>query len=148
MLEFRTEVPGRWQKAVSGAVILLLAGALALLVWRDAIAVLTGIRPEPRLQAPDELAAAAVDNPMPFLVRRNVIEIRVGEATTLRQFLDRNRLNKDTQVRQIVEHLGSGAPGTPIAAGTVFRVELTPGTGDVPGTAAARPREDSRDGGE
>lgn len=133
---------------MTGAVILLLAAAIALLVWRDSIAVLTGIRPEPRLVAPDELAAAAVDNPMPFLVRRNVIEIRVAEATTLRQFLDRNRLNKDTQVRQIAEQLGSGAPGTAIAAGTVFRVELTPGTVDVPGTAAGRRKEDSRDGGE
>jgi hypothetical protein len=63
-----------------------------------------------------------------------VIEIRVAEATTLRQFLDRNRLNKDTQVKQIADQLGSAAPDAPIAAGTTFTIHLTPTTPDVPGT--------------
>jgi hypothetical protein len=134
MLNFRTEVPSRWHRLVSGAVIVTLAAAVALLVWPDAIEVLTGIAPEPRLSAPDDLAAAASDNPLPFLAKRDVIEIRVAEATTLRQFLDRNRLNKDTQVKQIADQLGSAAPDAPIAAGTTFTIHLTPSTPDVPGT--------------
>ncbi|HEX2123543.1 MAG TPA: hypothetical protein VHL59_18080 [Thermoanaerobaculia bacterium] len=134
MLNFRTEVPSRWRRLVSGAVILTLAAAVTLLAWPDAIEVLTGIAPEPRPSAPDDLAAAASDNPLPFLSRRDVIQIRVPEATTLRQFLDRNRLNKDTQVKQIAEQLGSAAPDTPIAAGTTFTIQLTPTTPDVPGT--------------
>jgi hypothetical protein len=90
---------------------------------------------EPDLTAPDDLAAAAKDDPLPFLEKRDQIEIRVAEATTLRQFLDRNRLNKDTQVRQIAAQLGSSAPNTPIPAGTTFKLRLTPGAEDVPGTS-------------
>ncbi|HYI11837.1 MAG TPA: hypothetical protein VEK57_22465 [Thermoanaerobaculia bacterium] len=131
-------MPGRFQKFVPVAVVLLLAGAVALLVWPNAIENLTGIAPEPVLSAPDDLPAAAKDDPLPFLEKRDQIEIRVAEATTLRQFLDRNRLNKDTQVRQIAAQLGSSAPNTPIPAGTTFRIRLTPGAEDVPGTTASR----------
>ncbi len=130
----------RFQKLLSGAVVLLVAAAVALVMWPDAIEVLTGIAPEPELTAPDDLPAAAKDDPLPFLEKRDQLEIRVYEATTLRQFLDRNRLNKDTQVRQIAEQLGSADPKTPIPAGTTFRLRLTPSAGDVPGTTAPIPK--------
>lgn len=130
MFENRTAVPHR----IYAAAIVTLAATVALLVWPGTVEMLTGVPPEPALSAPDELSAAASDNALPFLMKRDVIEIRVSEATTLRQFLDRNRLNKDTQVRQIAEQLGSSAPNTPIAAGTTFRIQLTPSTPDVPGT--------------
>lgn len=128
---------GRLQKFVAAGVSILLVAAFGLLLWPNAITVLTGIAPEPQLRAPDDLSAAAKDDPMPFLVERDQIEIRVAEATTLREFLDRNRLNKDTQVKQIAEQLGSAAPETPIAAGTTFRLRLTPNAIDVPGTSTS-----------
>lgn len=130
---------GRFQKLLPIAFVVLLAGAVALVVWPDAIETLTGIPPQPELAAPDDLPAAAKDDPLPFLERRDQIEIRVTEATTLRQFLDRNRLNKETQVRQITGQLGSTDPKTPIPAGTTFRIRLTPAAADVPGTTASRP---------
>ncbi|HEX2061250.1 MAG TPA: hypothetical protein VHK90_10950, partial [Thermoanaerobaculia bacterium] len=99
MFENREAVP----RTIYAAALLAVAAAVALLVWPGTVELLTGIAPEPELSAPDELSAAASDNPLPFLMKRDVIEIRVAEATTLRQFLDRNHLNKDTQVRQIAE---------------------------------------------
>lgn len=138
MRNISTDSGGRLQKFVAAGVSILLAAAFGLLLWPNAITVLTGIAPEPQLRAPDDLSVAAKDDPMPFLVERDQIEIRVAEATTLREFLDRNRLNKDTQVKQIAEQLGSAAPETPIAAGTTFRLRLTPNAIDVPGTSTSR----------
>ena len=94
---------------------------------------LTGVRAAPELRAPDELPPLSKEDATPFLQSRNQLEIRVAEATTLRAFLDRNRLNKPFHRRQIVAQMGSDLPESPIAAGTMFRIALTPVAEDVPG---------------
>ncbi|HEV7763772.1 MAG TPA: hypothetical protein VGQ76_02105 [Thermoanaerobaculia bacterium] len=124
---------GRLQKSIVAGVVAFLALTIALIFWPNAITVLTGISHQPHLSAPDDLSAATKDDPTSFLSERDQIEIKVAEATTLREFLDRNRLNKQSQVKQIAAQLGSNVPTTPIAAGTIFRIRLTPGAEDVPG---------------
>ena len=119
------------------ATVILLAAAVAVLLWPGAVETLTGVRPTPELTAPDDLPPLSSEDATPFFQSRNEIEVRVAEATTLRQFLDRNRLNKPFQRRQIIDQLGNGSPDAQIAAGTVFRVRLTPVAEDVPGVAKA-----------
>jgi hypothetical protein len=136
MRNFSTDSGGRQPKSTAAGVAVLIAVALLLLFWPGAITTLTGLAHQPQLTAPDELpSAAARDDAMPLMLERDRIEIKVAEPTTLREFLDRKRLNKDNQVKQIVAQLGSSAPATPIAAGTTFRLSLTPGALDVPGTS-------------
>ncbi|HUR83287.1 MAG TPA: hypothetical protein VM733_21190 [Thermoanaerobaculia bacterium] len=115
----------------------LLLAAVALLVTPRLVARITGVRESPRLAAPDDLPPLSKEDASPFFATRNEIEIRVAEATTLRQFLDRNRLNKPYHREQIVGQLGTASPEAPIAAGTVFHLSLTPVAADVPG---ARPK--------
>jgi hypothetical protein len=134
MRNFPMDSGPRLQKSTAAGVAVLLAVAIALLLWPDAVEALTGISHKPRLTAPDALPSAQREDPTSFLMQRDQIEIKVTEATTLRELLDRNRLNKESQVKQIVAQLGSSAPATPIAAGTTFRIRLTPGALDVPGT--------------
>jgi hypothetical protein len=96
---------------------------------------LTGVRPEPAIAAPDELPQLAQGDEVPFLAERDQIEkIVVSEDTTLRQFLDRNRLNRPWTRDQIVEQLGDANPAARIPAGTTFKLRLTPMVTDVPGT--------------
>ncbi|HET8797311.1 MAG TPA: hypothetical protein VFO89_06480 [Thermoanaerobaculia bacterium] len=118
----------------TAALVLLLAAAAALLV-PNAVQKVTGVRPAPVLSSPDELPPLSKEDEAPFFQSRNQIEIRVDEATTLRAFLDRNRLNKPFHRKQIVDQLGSASPDAPIAAGTRFRLRLTPVVDDVPGAA-------------
>jgi len=113
---------------------LLLAAAIALAVWPRAIETVTGVRRVPELRSADDLSALSGDNATEFFGERDEIEIRVAKDTTLREFLDRNRLNKPYHRRQIVEQVGSAAPQTPIAAGTVLKLRLTPTAADIPGT--------------
>ncbi len=127
----------RWIAERATTAVLLVA-ALALLVMPRAVEQLTGVRESPKLSAPDNLPPLSKEDATPFFASRNQLEIRVPEATTLRQFLDRNRLNKPYHRQQIVEQLGNASPDTPIAAGTTFRLSLTPVAVDVPG---ARPQE-------
>jgi hypothetical protein len=137
MRNISTDSGGRLQQFAAAGAAILVAAAIGLLLWPQAIPFFTGITREPELGAPDDLPAAAKEDPLPFLAERDQIDIRVAEATTLRDFLDRNRLNKETQVAQIAEQLGSAAPDTPIAAGTTFHLRLTPGAADVPGTSTS-----------
>jgi hypothetical protein len=116
---------------------ILLVGAAVVLFMPRSVEVVTGVRESPRLAAPDELPPLSKEDATPFFRSRNQVEIHVAEATTLRKFLDRNRLNKPDHRRQIVEQLGSSSPDAQIAAGTVFRLSLTPQAPDVPG---ARPK--------
>jgi hypothetical protein len=118
------------------ATAVLLAGAAAVLLVPHSVETLTGVRPTPQLASPDDLPPLSKEDATPFFQSRNEIEVRVAEATTLRQFLDRNRLNKPFQRKQIVEQLGNASPDAQIAAGTVFRVRLTPVAADVPGVEA------------
>lgn len=119
--------------AVAGA---LIVGALIVAVVPGSAEILTGIRRTPRLASPDDLPALSSDAPN-FFDGRDQIRIRITERTTLRRFLDRNRLNKPYHRQQIVEQLGSAMPDAPIADGTVFKIRLTPTTTDVPGTSTA-----------
>lgn len=119
------------------ASVILLVGAVALLVRPQFVERITGVRHAPELASPDELPALSNDDATPFLQSRNQLEIRVAEATTLRVFLDRNRLNKPFHRRQIATQLGSDSPDAPIAAGAMFKIALTPVAEDVPG---AKPR--------
>ena len=115
----------------------LIGGAVAIGVTPRSIEILTGIRGAPEIASPDDLPSLATDDATQFFGDRDQIEIRVGSNTTLRAFLDRNRLNKPYHRAQIVEQLGgNAAPATPIAAGTVFKLRLTPRAVDIPGTAA------------
>lgn len=111
----------------------LVLGAAAILLMPRSVTTITGVRETPELTSPDELPPLSKEDPTPFFQGRNIVEIRVAEEITLRQFLDRNRLNKPFHRKQIVEQLGSDKAGAPIAAGTVFRVVLTPVAADVPG---------------
>ena len=126
----------RWiaERATTGV---LLVAAVALLVTPGVVERITGVRESPRLAAPDHLPPLSQEDGAPFFATRNQIEIRVAEGTTLRQFLDRNRLNKPYHREQIVRQLGNASPDAPIAAGTVFHLSLTPVAVDVPG---ARPK--------
>lgn len=135
MAGFFTESEQRRRQIVTGATILLLLAALFLALRPRSVESLTGLRAAPALASPDDLPALASADATPFFRERDQVEIRVAEATTLRQFLDRNRLNKPYTRKQIVEQLGNASPDAPIAAGTVFRLRLTPVVEDVPGAA-------------
>ncbi len=117
---------------------LLVAAALAILATPASIVLLTGIRAASGLSAPDALPALAGNEATAFFRERDELEIHVRQSTTLRAFLDRNRLNKPFQRAQIVEQLGNAAPATPIAAGTVFKLRLTPMAADIPGTTSSK----------
>lgn len=121
---------------VAGLALLFATGAMvALLALPDAVERFTSIPPAPRVSAPDELPPAAKDDPTPFLLERDIIDLRVLDDTTLAEFLHRNRLNKPAQRRQIAEQLGRTDPTAKIAAGMTFRIRLTPSARDVPGTS-------------
>jgi hypothetical protein len=135
MREIGAAAERRGGRLVGFALSLAAAAAGMLLFWPDAAERLTGIPPTPRVSAPDELPPASRDDPMPFLIERDLVELRVVEETTLAEFLHRNRLNKPSQRKQIARQLGSDRPDARIAAGTMFRLRLTPAASDVPGTS-------------
>lgn len=120
--------------AASTVVLLLLATALALVP----VETLTGVHPEPPIAAPDNLPPLAEGTAPFFQERDEIARIVVSEETTLRNFLDRNRLNRPWTRDQITEQLGDKNPAAIIPAGTVFRLRLTPTITDVPGTKVAR----------
>lgn len=122
------------------ATAVLLACAAALLLVPHSVERLTGIRPAPQLAAPDDLPPLAAADAAPFFRERDQVEIRVAENTTLRQFLDRNRLNRPYTRKQITDQLGNAAPNTEIAAGTLFHLRLTPVVEDVPGAKPEPPK--------
>ncbi len=115
----------------------LIVAAVTIAAMPRAIERITSVRRVPEIAAADDLPALASDNATEFFRERDEIEIRVTKDTTLRELLDRNRLNKPYHRQQIVEQLGA-APQTPIAAGTVLKLRLTPIAADVPGTTTRR----------
>ena len=115
------------------ATVILVIAAVALLLRPNAVDSLTGLRGSPELTSPDDLPPLSKEDATPFFQSRNQLEIRVAAPTTLRAFLDRNRLNKPFHRRQIVAQLGNDSPDAQIAAGTLFKVALTPVAEDVPG---------------
>ena len=138
MQKITTPSERRAQRIAVASLLAAVAVAIALIAVPRAVETLTGIPKPARLEAPDDLRPASKDDPMSFLGERDEIVLRVAEATTLREFLDRNRLNKPAQRKQIVAQLGSDKPEAPIAAGTTFRIRLTPTVSDVPGAGAPR----------
>lgn len=122
------------------AAAILIAFAIGVAVWPGSIETLTGFRATPAVTAPDDLPQLSSADATPFFQRRDVVEIRVAEATTLRRFLDRNRLNKPYQRKQVIDQLGRNNPDAEIAAGTVFKLRLTPIAEDVPGTTPRQQR--------
>jgi hypothetical protein len=133
-VDYFDEAERRQTRLAGLAGALLIAGAVVVALWPGSIEMLTGFRAAPVLAAPDELPALSTADATPFLEARDQIEIRVVEATTLRRFLDRNRLNKPYHRKQIEAQLGRSEPEAAIAAGTVFKLRLTPIAEDVPGT--------------
>jgi hypothetical protein len=127
---------GRRQVLLLLAVCALLGGAVAVGVSPRSTEILTGIRGAEEIEAPDDLPPLATDDATRFFGDRDEIEIRVAANTTLRAFLDRNRLNKPYHRAQIVEQLGSAAPSAPLAAGPRFKLRLTPMASDIPGATA------------
>jgi hypothetical protein len=136
MLSMQTAAERRAGRVAAAVVLLALAACAAFVLVPGADETLTTLPPEARLAAPDELRSAAKDDPTSFLAERDQVELRVSAPTTLREFLDRNRLNKPNQSRQIMEQLGSTDPAAVIPAGRTFRIRLTPSAPDVPGTSA------------
>lgn len=134
---FVTAAEKRRRRAAYAAAAVLVVCAVALLLVPGSVETITGIRRAPRLAAPDDLPPLSSPDATPFFRDRDQIEIRVASATTLRQFLDRNRLNKPYTRKQIVDQLGNASPDAQIAAGTVFRIRLTPVAEDVPGAGPA-----------
>ncbi len=119
---------------VVGSTVVLLLGAGSLAIVPRAVEWLTGVHQEAAVAAPDTLPQLATDDVAPFLAERDRIEkVVVAEETTLRQFLDRNRLNRPWTRDQITEQLGDANPAAVIPAGTVFKLRLTPTVTDVPG---------------
>jgi hypothetical protein len=131
-----TEVEQRRPSLELAAVVLLLLAAAAVVFAPGVTQTLTGVRADPAVAAPDELPPLAREDVAPFFAERDQLaRIVVGEDTTLREFLDRNRLNRPWTRDQITSQLGDTNPAAPIAAGTVFRLRLTPTATDVPGAA-------------
>lgn len=135
---FLAETERRRQAVVAITVCVLIVAAVTIVAMPRAIERITGVRRVPEIAAADDLPALASDNATEFFRERDEIEIRVTKDTTLRELLDRNRLNKPYHRQQIVEQLGGAAPQTPIAAGTVLKLRLTPIAADVPGTTKRR----------
>lgn len=118
------------------ATLALISCTLLLLVYPDAIPVLTGKMAIASFAASDELPPSPGEDPTPFLIRRNVVELTVPEEMTLRQLLELYRFNKPDQRRQVLEQVGSNAtPDTIVRRGQKLKIVLTPIAQGVPGTS-------------
>lgn len=134
---FFAEAAGKRQVVILVVASILIAAALAIVAIPHLAELVTGLRGAPDFASPDDLPSLSTDDTAEFLGERDQLEIRVGIDTTLRVFLDHNRLNKPYQRAQIVEQLGNAEPATRIARGTVFKLRLTPTATDVPGATTA-----------
>jgi hypothetical protein len=121
------------------AIVLLLA-ALVVAASSDAFRFVTGLPRNEALSAPDEVHGAGRDDPMPFLISRDVLEVRVDSPVTVRELLEGNRLNKPNLRRQVLEQLGNPSLDSTVAAGTTLRLKLTPEAVDVPATSTGGKR--------
>lgn len=129
------------RRGPAGAVAVFTAAALLLLailaiVGGDVLRRVTGIPGSEPLAAPDDVKAAVHEDPMPFLIARDRLEVRVDRPMTVRQLLDNNRLNKPNLQRQVLEQLGNPSLDSTVEAGVTLRLSLTPAAIDVPATHA------------
>ena len=123
----------------AGAVGLVTAAALLLLALLaafggDVSRSLAGIPASEPLTAPDDVKAAVHEDPMPFLITRDRMDVRVDTPMTVRQLLDNNRLNKPNLQRQVLEQLGNPPLDSTVDAGVTLHLSLTPPAIDVPAT--------------
>jgi len=118
----------------------LLLVALFSAVDGDMVRGLAGIPSIEPLSAPDDVKAAIHEDPMPFLIARDRLEVRADVPMTVRQLLDNNRLNKPNLQRQVLEQLGNPPLDSMVDAGVTLRLSLTPTAADIPAThSGARP---------
>jgi hypothetical protein len=117
------------------AAVVLLVAALLVLASGDVFRFVTGLPRGEALSAPDDVHGAARDDPMPFLISRDVLEVRVDAPVTVRELLEGNRLNKPNLRRQVLEQLGNPSLDSMVSAGTTLRLNLTPEAADVPATS-------------
>lgn len=122
------------------ATVILATTTVVLFAIGDRISLVTGIDSSPALTAPDEVPATAHLDPMPFLIARDTVEVRVDTAMTVRQFLDINRLNRPNLRQQVLAQLGNPPMTATIDAGTRFTLQLTPRATDVPATTTGAVR--------
>lgn len=122
------------------AAIVLLLAALVVLASGDAFRFVTGLPRSEALSAPDDVHGAARDDPMPFLISRDVLEVKVDSPVTVRELLEGNRLNKPNLRRQVLEQLGNPSLDSTVAAGTTLRLNLTPEAADIPATSTGGKR--------
>src|SRR5258706_13770000 len=131
--------PSRGMKR-AGAVtsVALVIGALLVLGSASGFRFMTGLpRTEP-LRAPDTVHGAAREDPMPFLIARNVLEIHVDTPLTVRELLEENRLNKPNLRSQVLQQLGNPPLAPTVPAGTTFNLNLTPEAADIPATSGRK----------
>jgi hypothetical protein len=77
---------------------------------------------------------------MPVLIARDRLEVRVDAPMTVRQLLDKNRLNKPNLQKQVLEQLGNPQLDSTVDAGVTLHLSLTPTAADIPAThSGARP---------
>lgn len=129
---------GAMKRAGSVTAVALAIGALLVLGSASGFRFMTGLpRTEP-LRAPDTVHGAARDDPMPFLIARNVLEIHVDAPLTVRELLEGNRLNKPNLRGQVLQQLGNPSLDSTVPAGTTLKLNLTPEAGDIPATSVRK----------
>jgi|GEM_PF-1944959 len=124
--------PARAAAAIAAAALLL--GVVLVIAAGDALHRMTGIPRSEALTPPDDVKSAAHDDPLPFLITRDRLDVRVDAPMTVRQLLDNNRLNKPNLQRQVLEQLGNPALDSTVDAGVTLHLSLTPAAIDVPAT--------------
>ncbi len=117
------------------AALALLAATAVLLGSGEAFRFTTGLPRTDVLEAPDDVRASAHEDPMPFLISRDRVEVRIAYPITVRELLETNRLNKPNLRRQVLEQLNNPPLDSTVEAGTTLRLTLTPQAGDVPATS-------------
>ena len=114
----------------------LLGLCALLLLVPHFISLLTGRAAAAAVVPPDVLPSSASEDPTPFLIERNVVQITVPERMTVRELLELYRLNKPDQTRQVFEQLPrSSTPATVLQPGTRLKIALTPIAKDIPGAS-------------
>jgi hypothetical protein len=135
MLIQKMKAHGRSARASAAiAAAALLIGCFLIAGSGDALRLLAGIPRNEPLTPPDEVKSAAHDDPVPFLIARDRLEVRVDAPMTVRQLLDKNRLNKPNLQRQVLEQLGNPPLDSTVDAGVTLHLSLTPPAIDVPAT--------------
>ncbi len=134
----RVDLYGASRRAGSIAAIALIAGTALVVGSAAGFRFITGLPDSEPLRAPDAVHGAAHYDPMPFLIARNVLEVRVNTPLTVRELLEGNRLNKPNLRNQVLQQLGNPSLDSMVPAGTTLKLNLTPEAGDVPATSGGK----------